>query len=394
MPYVEGESLRVRLQREGELPVPDAVRILRELVDALVYAHGQGLIHRDIKPDNVLLSHGHAVVTDFGIAKALSAADETGRLTGTGVSIGTPSYMAPEQAAGDPVDQRADLYSVGVLAYELLAGEPPFRGVTAQAIIAAHLGRTAAPILDQRPSVPPELAAIIARCMEKRPADRYQRAEELLSALMVVNTAPVTSTARSVPSPTPNPRPPTPRVWALPTVLGAFAVAGAVVLGAAWGLRSLLGLPDWFFPAAVVLLAAPLSFVGALTLLLLTGTALNVSSFMGLVLLVGLVVKNGIILLDFTKLRMEADDLDLETALREAARIRLRPILMTTLCTLFGLLPLALGLGTGSELQRPLALAVIGGLALSTPITLFLVPTLLVAIRGPYYRVARVELKS
>ncbi len=149
-----------------------------------------------------------------------------------------------------------------------------------------------------------------------------------------------------------------------------------------------------FIEPAVVLLAAPLSFVGALTLLLLTGTALNVSSFMGLVLLVGLVVKNGIILLDFTKLRMEADDLDLETALREAARIRLRPILMTTLCTLFGLLPLALGLGTGSELQRPLALAVIGGLALSTPITLFLVPTLLVAIRGPYYRVARVELKS
>jgi multidrug efflux pump subunit AcrB len=149
-----------------------------------------------------------------------------------------------------------------------------------------------------------------------------------------------------------------------------------------------------FIVPAVVLLAAPLSFVGALTLLLLTGTALNVSSFMGLVLLVGLVVKNGIILLDFTKLRMEADDLDLETALREAARIRLRPILMTTLCTLFGLLPLALGLGTGSELQRPLALAVIGGLALSTPITLFLVPTLLVAIRGPYYRVARVELKS
>lgn len=144
-----------------------------------------------------------------------------------------------------------------------------------------------------------------------------------------------------------------------------------------------------FVEPVVVLLAAPLSFVGALALLLLTGTALNVSSFMGLVLLVGLIVKNGIILLDFTRLRMETDGVPLEVALRQAARIRLRPILMTTLCTLFGLLPLAMGLGTGSELQRPLALAVIGGLALSTPITLYLVPTLLVAVRGRQYTLPR-----
>jgi CzcA family heavy metal efflux pump len=137
-----------------------------------------------------------------------------------------------------------------------------------------------------------------------------------------------------------------------------------------------------FVEPLVILLAAPLSFVGALLLLLVTGTALNVSSFMGLILLVGLIVKNGIILLDFTRHRMRSDGLVLEDAIREAARIRLRPILMTTLCTLFGLLPLALGLGAGSELQRPLALAVIGGLALSTPITLYVVPTLLVAIRG------------
>jgi len=137
-----------------------------------------------------------------------------------------------------------------------------------------------------------------------------------------------------------------------------------------------------FVEPLVILLAAPLSFVGALLLLLLTGTALNVSSFMGLILLVGLIVKNGIILLDFTRHRMRQGGLVLEDAIREAARIRLRPILMTTLCTLFGLLPLALGLGAGSELQRPLALAVIGGLALSTPITLYVVPTLLVAIRG------------
>jgi CzcA family heavy metal efflux pump len=141
-----------------------------------------------------------------------------------------------------------------------------------------------------------------------------------------------------------------------------------------------------FIEPLVVVLAAPVSFVGALALLAVTGTPLNVSSFMGLILLVGLIVKNGIILLDFTRLRMRSEGVTLETAIQEAARTRLRPILMTTLCTLFGLLPLALGLGAGSELQRPLALAVIGGLALSTPITLFVVPTILVAVRGPDYR--------
>ena len=141
-----------------------------------------------------------------------------------------------------------------------------------------------------------------------------------------------------------------------------------------------------FVEPLIVLLVAPVSFVGALALLLVTGTALNVASFMGLILLVGLIVKNGIILLDFTRLRMRDEGVPLEVAIREAARVRLRPILMTTLCTLFGLLPLALGIGAGSELQRPLALAVIGGLILSTPITLFAVPTLLIAIRGADYR--------
>ena len=144
-----------------------------------------------------------------------------------------------------------------------------------------------------------------------------------------------------------------------------------------------------FIEPLVVTLVAPVSFVGAIALLLVTGTPLNVSSLMGLILLVGLIVKNGIILLDFTRRRMRLDGLPLEPAIRDAARVRLRPILMTTLCTLFGLLPLALGLGAGSELQRPLALAVIGGLALSTPITLYVVPTLLVAIRGRDYRLER-----
>jgi CzcA family heavy metal efflux pump len=141
-----------------------------------------------------------------------------------------------------------------------------------------------------------------------------------------------------------------------------------------------------FVEPIVVLLAAPLSFVGALALLLVSNTPLNVSSFMGLILLVGLIVKNGIILLDFTRHRLQDGGVELEQALREAARVRLRPILMTTLCTLFGLLPLALGIGAGSELQKPLALAVIGGLALSTPVTLFVVPVLLVAVRGRGWR--------
>jgi len=162
---------------------------------------------------------------------------------------------------------------------------------------------------------------------------------------------------------------------AFKALLLVLALAGASVVGV------MVIQFQSFVEPFVVLLAAPLSFVGAMTLLLITGTPLNVSSFMGLILLVGLIVKNGIILLDFTRHGMINEGLELDAAIRQAARIRLRPILMTTLCTLFGLLPLALGLGAGSELQRPLALAVIGGLALSTPITLYVVPTLLVAIR-------------
>jgi CzcA family heavy metal efflux pump len=167
---------------------------------------------------------------------------------------------------------------------------------------------------------------------------------------------------------------------ALLLVLGLAAVSVCAVMVVQF---------ESFVEPLVVLLVAPVSFVGALLLLLVTGTALNVASFMGLILLVGLIVKNGIILLDFTRLRMRDEGVPLEVAIREAARVRLRPILMTTLCTLFGLLPLALGIGAGSELQRPLALAVIGGLVLSTPITLFAVPTLLVAIRGARYTLRR-----
>jgi len=254
MPFVEGESLRARLSREGELPVPEAVRLLREVVDALAYAHRQGIVHRDIKPDNILLSQHHAVVTDFGIAKALSSAGGGGTLTVTGMAIGTPAYMAPEQASGeDGVDHRADIYSLGALAYEMLAGEPPFRGNTAQALIAAQLTRSATPLTEMRAAVPPDLAAVIHRCLEKRPADRFQRAEEMLAALEPLGAATPTGTLASPTGPA--------REWPLPRLLGYFALAAAAVLGLAWGLRTLLGLPDWFFPAAVVLLALGLPVV-------------------------------------------------------------------------------------------------------------------------------------
>ena len=192
MPYVEGESLRQRLVREGALPVPEVVRLVRELADALAYAHAEGLVHRDLKPENVLLSHGHAVVADLGIAKAVSAATAgdasaapgTASMTGLGVAVGTPAYMAPEQAVGDAAtDHRADLYALGVIAYELLAGGHPFAGRSAQAMVAAHLTETPGSLVERRPDVTPALAALVTRLLAKAPADRPQRADEVLRAL-------------------------------------------------------------------------------------------------------------------------------------------------------------------------------------------------------------------
>ncbi|HSM15379.1 MAG TPA: serine/threonine-protein kinase, partial [Gemmatimonadales bacterium] len=154
MPYVEGESLRSRLAREGELPIADAVRLLRDVADALALAHRRGVVHRDIKPDNVLLSGQHAYVTDFGVAKAVSEATGRQQLTTVGVTLGTPTYMAPEQAAADPnVDHRADLYAFGVLAYEMVAGRPPFMGGTAQAVLAAHVTEAPKPVAEVRAAV-------------------------------------------------------------------------------------------------------------------------------------------------------------------------------------------------------------------------------------------------
>ncbi len=195
MPYVEGESLRGRLIREGELPVPQAVRILRDLASALAYAHDQGVVHRDIKPDNVLLSHGVAVVTDFGVAKAVtasagynSAAHGPG-LTSLGVTLGTPHYMAPEQGTGDPaMDHRVDIYAFGATAYEILTGNPPFTGSSPHAILGAHLAALPRPITTNRPGLPPLLASIVMKCLEKRPADRPQTAGEIMNALDILAT--------------------------------------------------------------------------------------------------------------------------------------------------------------------------------------------------------------
>ena len=189
MPYVEGESLRGRLTREGELPVSDTVRILSEVARALAYAHRRGIVHRDIKPDNILLAEGEAQVTDFGIAKALSASASEATLTSIGLVLGTPAYMAPEQAVADQTaDHRVDLYALGVVAYEMLAGQPPFSGRTPQQVIAAHATEEPVPIERRRPTVPGPLAELIARLLAKHAADRPQSADEVLTALQAATT--------------------------------------------------------------------------------------------------------------------------------------------------------------------------------------------------------------
>jgi len=238
MPFIEGESLRAKLTREGELPVVDAVRLLRDVVDALAYAHEQGVLHRDIKPDNVLVSRNHGLVTDFGVAKALSEAAAgqaapTG-FTSAGVAMGTPTYMAPEQATADPtIDHRADIYSVGIMAYEMLAGHPPFAGRTPQQLLAAHVNRPPEPLGTVRSSIPPDLAAVVMRCLEKRPADRWQRADELLRALEAVAT-PGTGTASTVATPAARPAaaPPAQGRKGLRAALAAAAMIAGLGAGA------------------------------------------------------------------------------------------------------------------------------------------------------------------
>ena len=202
MPFVEGDSLRQRLQRSGELPLDEAIRILRDIAVALDYAHHQGVVHRDIKPENILLSGGTGVVADFGVAKAISAAtahEDASNLTTAGMALGTPAYMAPEQASADPsTDHRADIYAWGVVAYEMLTGAPPFAGRSTQAVIAAHMTEPVADI--HRPGVPERLARLVMRALAKRPSDRPQTAGEIVSELDALRSTGLTpASARATP---------------------------------------------------------------------------------------------------------------------------------------------------------------------------------------------------
>jgi serine/threonine-protein kinase len=188
MPYVEGESLRDRLNREGQLPLPDALRISREVAEALSYAHSHDVIHRDIKPENVMITGEHAVVADFGIARAVTAAAHQ-PLTETGLAIGTPAYMSPEQATGaTKLDGRSDVYALGCVLYEMLVGEPPFTGPTAQAVIARHVSEHAPSVRVVREAVPEELEEVIDKTLAKTPADRFTSATQLAQTIGALET--------------------------------------------------------------------------------------------------------------------------------------------------------------------------------------------------------------
>ena len=246
MPYVEGESLRARLGRDP-LSISEIVTILRDVTRALAYAHARGVVHRDIKPDNVLLSGGAAVVTDFGIAKAISASRTGGAegatLTQLGTSLGTPAYMSPEQVAGDPnVDHRADLYSLGCVAFELLTGQQPFGNRTPQRMLAAHLTEEAPAVSGLRPDCPPQLAALVAQLMAKNPDERPQSAAELIPVLDTGTTASGATLAFSAPGMFKKAL-----GWYALALIGVAVVAKAAVVG--------IGLPDWVFPGAILLMA-------------------------------------------------------------------------------------------------------------------------------------------
>ena len=255
MPFVEGQSLRVKLAR-GALPMTDAIGILRDVAKALAYAHERGIVHRDIKPENVLLSGGSAVVTDFGIAKAISASRTVApnaTLTQVGTSLGTPAYMAPEQAAADPAtDHRADLYAFGCMAYELLAGRPPFVGKSPQKLLAAQMGETPQPVAELRADAPVELADMVMRCLAKDADHRPQSAAELVRVLDTVTSGgghaalpPILLGGR----------------FALWRALAIYAVSFVVVALVAKSAIIVIGLPDWVFPGAVAVMSLGLPVI-------------------------------------------------------------------------------------------------------------------------------------
>ncbi len=201
MPYVDGESLRARFTRESTLPVEDVVAIARQIADALDYAHGQGVIHRDVKPENILLSrHGHAMLADFGIARgallAPGAPAAAPGLTLTGMTLGTPDYMSPEQAlAEDDIDGRSDVYSLGCVVYEALAGRPPFTGTNPLAVLAQHVTKPAPALVAKSAKLPPSLISAVARALEKKPVDRFPTATAFVQALMAADAVATTAPA-------------------------------------------------------------------------------------------------------------------------------------------------------------------------------------------------------
>jgi len=198
MPYAEGESLRDRLERERHLPLPEAFQIAQQVAAGLSYAHGRQLVHRDIKPENILLEHGHAVIADFGIARALDAAGGTA-LTETGLVVGTVTYMSPEQAAGESnIDGRSDIYALGCVLYEMLAGEPPFTGPNVQAVLARRFSEPVPRIAARRDTVPAGTQTMLDRALARVPADRFATADEFAQAVAALTTAPATSAAVSV----------------------------------------------------------------------------------------------------------------------------------------------------------------------------------------------------
>jgi serine/threonine-protein kinase len=234
MPYVEGESLRDRLTREKQLPLDDALRIAREVADGLSYAHAHGVIHRDIKPENILLESGHAVVADFGIARAINVAGGE-RLTETGIALGTPAYMSPEQAAGSKdLDGRSDLYSLGCVLYEMLAGQPPFTGATAESVVRQHLAAEPPNVTGVRPAVPGWVAAALSRALAKTPADRFNPVAQFAEAL-----GPRLSPAQVLELATPLAPRAGRRRW--PWVVGGAVAVGAVLTGLALSGRLNLG---------------------------------------------------------------------------------------------------------------------------------------------------------
>jgi serine/threonine-protein kinase len=231
MPYVDGETLRARLAREGPLAVGEALRLVGEAADALAYAHARGVVHRDVKPENVLLQgreHPHALVADFGIALAVEQAGGA-RMTRTGLSLGTPQYMAPEQAAGErAVDARADVYALGAVLYEMLAGEPPFTGPTARAVVARALTEAPRPLAAQRPSVPPHVDAAVLTALAKLPADRFASAAAFAGALAAAPAGPGTAVRPGGAAVGGAPR----RAGRAAAVFGAGALAGAALVAA------------------------------------------------------------------------------------------------------------------------------------------------------------------